>query len=88
MKRFALSAFLLSVPVVAQQPAAYKLVIVVGAGGTTVVDYPSAARCQRAADALEAEWRRQYEIAKAEPRQPNVYLTGPAFTAFAFCIPG
>lgn len=70
------------------QGAPYKLVIVAGAGGTAVVDYPTLARCQRAAEFVEAEWRRRYEQAKAEPRPPNVYLTGPPFTAFAFCIPG
>lgn len=75
---------------VAQQSPAYKLVIISGpnGGGVAVVDYPTLARCQKAAATVEMEWKRRFEEAKLRASQePNTILAGPAFTSFAFCIP-
>lgn len=74
----------------AQATAQVKLVIISGPDGrgVAVVDYPNLGRCERAAAFVEAEWRRRFEESKAAPREPNTFLLGPAFTTFAFCIPG
>ena len=74
-------------PVSAQTSQGYKLVIVIGDGGTAVVDYPTLTRCQKAAAAVEDEWKRRFADAQANQRSENVILTKPAFRSFAFCIP-
>lgn len=83
-------ALVAAAPATAQPPEGYKLVIVTGpgGGGVAVVDYPSRARCQVAAQIVEAEWLRRFEEAKERAANtPNTIVTGPAFTAAAFCIP-
>ncbi len=86
----AVVAFTLAVPVGAQQNAPVKLVIITGpnGGGVVVVDYPSLARCEKAALVVENEWKRRFNAAQERAaNQPYATSVSPGFTSFAFCIP-
>ena len=87
MRRALLLALLLPSAAWAQQSAPYKLVIASSEGGLVVVDYPSAARCERAKAAIDAEMeRRNAEIREREAR--GTVIVHPGWRARAICIPG
>lgn len=87
MRRFAFTALLalFSTPAFAQA-APYKLVIVWYQSSLTVIDYPSAARCEAARKAVMDEVKRRNEQADAE-MPPGAVRIGRSPNS-AFCIPG
>jgi hypothetical protein len=72
---------------VAQQTQPYKLVIASSEGGITVVDYPSAIRCERARVAIEADMQRRTDEANARTA-PGAIITSYGWRARTLCIPG
>jgi Skp family chaperone for outer membrane proteins len=82
-----LALALLATPAVTfAQSAPFKLVITWVDAGVVVVDYPSAARCDAARKAVQAEVdRRSRESAQALP--PGAIVVGKSPNG-AFCIPG
>ena len=70
------------------QSAPFKLVILWGDSGVSVVDYPTAARCEAAKAALER--RKDQEIEKRKPeRTPGGGLIIPRpWIMETICIPG
>ena len=74
-------------PVAAQQASAYKLIVGTSeGGGIAVIDYPSAARCERARAALEADMQRRTDQANAR-LAPGAIITSYGWRAYAACIP-
>lgn len=85
--RVTLALLLLSIPSASiAQAGSYKLIITWYQAGMVVVDYPSAARCEAARRAVEAEVaKRQRETVANLP--PGGIIFGTSANG-AFCIPG
>lgn len=71
----------------AQQASPYKLIVASSEGGVTAIDYPSAARCERAKQTIEAEMKRRNDEARNN-LPPGAILTNYGWQARAICIPG
>lgn len=71
----------------AQQTTPYKLVVAFDRGGVTVIDYPSAARCERARVAIYADFQERLQRAQ-ESTAPGAIVTGSPYHFEAVCIPG
>jgi hypothetical protein len=84
----ALAAFLVAPPSLAQtQVGPYRLVITYTPGGIAVIDYPSAAQCDRARAGLEADRARRTQEASANAPQGAV-VVGTPYHLRGVCIPG
>lgn len=72
----------------AQQATPYKLIVAFSyGGGMAVIDYPSAARCERARLTIDAD--RDARIAQGQARTPPGAVTvGAPYHFTATCIPG
>nr|ART39569.1 J441 [uncultured bacterium] len=79
---------LLLAAVAAAQPAPYKLILAWSQGGVTVIDYPSAARCEQARTIVDAERDARVEGAKRRAAAQGGVLTGAPWNLYALCIPG
>ena len=83
----ALLALAVSAPAVAQS-GAYRLILTWSQGGITTVDYPSAARCEMARRAVEAEREARITAAERRSAAQGGIMTGAPWTIYALCIPG
>lgn len=89
MKSLVAVAALLIPASVGAQAGPYKLVLTWSQNAITVVDYPSAARCEQARRAVEAERDRRIEEVKRRPPPVQGAITiGQPTTVYGFCIPG
>ena len=85
LKYVVLGALLLAASARAQAPTPYKLVVAFDRGGMTVVDYPNAARCERAKLAIDADFQQRMQKSR-DTYGSNV--TGSPFHFEAVCVPG
>lgn len=78
----------LSAPAHAQSPIPFKLVVLRGTDGIAMADYPSAARCEAAKEAILQLVARENQDKQVQ-RLPNGGMIIPKILRLeAFCIPG
>lgn len=70
------------------QSASTKLILTWSQGGIVVVDYPSAARCEQARQAIEAERERRVAEAERSAARRGGTLVGAPWAVYGICIPG
>ena len=70
------------------QTTPYKLVILWGNSGISVVDYPSAARCDAARQALDRRKERERELRKVEKLPGGGMIVPAPWQMEMVCIPG
>ena len=83
----ATSFIFFSAPATAQQAMPFKLVVAFDRGGVTVVDYPSAARCERARVAIYSDFQERLDRSRANAA-PGAIITGSPYHFEAVCVPG
>ena len=83
---FVSAVLLAPVSAAAQASGPYKLIITWYQAGVVVIDYPTAARCEQARRAVEAEVQRRARQNLAAMPEGSRILGAPAHGAF--CIPG
>lgn len=88
MRIFLLGLALIVSTASAQPGIPYKLVLTWSAGGVTVADYPSAARCAAAQRALEAEAERRKQRAQEQSERSGGMIVGGPWIVYGVCIPG
>ena len=71
----------------AEQVTPYKLIVAFDRGGATVVDYPNAARCERAREAIYADFQARLDRSRANAT-PGAITTGSPYHFEAVCVPG
>jgi hypothetical protein len=76
-----------ALPAQPQSADYWHLIVFNSEGGTAVIDYPSASRCERAKRTIETENTKRVEAADTRARSSGAIITGYGILPIAYCVP-